>query len=209
MRAMVGMYERPTLPDRSGSAFLTLRDVPKCGAVIPGRCRQWLTSSTTGKCSCVARSSASPTGSTTSRSYPNENPRSQRMTRVFGTDSAVSVAAILYAALITTAGDANWPFFTSTTRCVRAACASKSVCRHRNAGICSTSATSAARNTVSSSCTSVSTGSPVLALTASNARNPVSIPAPRYAPGAERFALSNDALNTTESSTSAAAARTA
>ena len=46
------------------------------------------------------------------------------------------------------AGDRNWPFLTFTPRpCMAAACpaaTSRSVCRHRNAGICSRSTTRAA-----------------------------------------------------------------
>ena len=42
-------------------------------------------------------------------------------------------------------GARNWPFLTFTTRPVLAAAISRSVCRHRKAGICSTSTTSATR----------------------------------------------------------------
>ena len=57
-------------------------------------------------------------------------------------------------------GARNWPFFTLTTRPVLAAATSRSVCRHRKAGICSTSTTSATARIAPASCTSVTTGTP-------------------------------------------------
>ena len=55
-------------------------------------------------------------------------------------------------------GARNCPFLTLTTRPVAAAATSRSVCRHRNAGICKTSTTSATRAHCCASCTSVRIG---------------------------------------------------
>src|SRR5688500_18319633 len=79
---------------------------------------------------------------------------------------------------------------------VAPAATSKSVCRHRNAGIWSTSTTSAAGAHCSGRWTSVSSGSPVARRTRSSAASPSSRPGPRAAPGLERFALSKLALKT-------------
>ena len=55
-------------------------------------------------------------------------------------------------------GARNWPFLTLTARPVAPAASSRSVWRHRKAGICSTSTASATGAHCSASCTSVSTG---------------------------------------------------
>ena len=70
----------------------------------------------------------------------------------------------------------------------------KFVWRHRNAGVCSTSTTAATSASGVSSCTSVSTGTPICRRTCSRAFNPASMPGPRKLPADDRFALSNDAL---------------
>jgi hypothetical protein len=70
----------------------------------------------------------------------------------------------------------------------------KSVCRHRNAGVCSTSTTAATGPIWSMSCTSVSTGTPISRRTSSRMRSPPSSPGPRNDAPELRLALSNDDL---------------
>ena len=60
-------------------------------------------------------------------------------------------------------GDRNWPFLMLTGLPWEAALTMKFVCRHRKAGVCSTSTTAATSASGVSSCTSVSTGTPMLA----------------------------------------------
>ncbi len=69
-------------------------------------------------------------------------------------------------------GDRNWPFLMLTGLPWRATFWMKSVCRHRNAGVCSTSATAATSASGVYSCTSVSTGTPIWLLTVSRIFNP-------------------------------------
>jgi len=57
-------------------------------------------------------------------------------------------------------GAKNWPFLTLTTLPVAAAATRRSVCRHRKAGICSTSTACATSEHCAASWTSVSTGNP-------------------------------------------------
>ncbi|KAG0903219.1 hypothetical protein G6F32_017319 [Rhizopus arrhizus] len=63
---------------------------------------------------------------------------------------------------------------------VLAKATTRSVCRARNAGSCSTSATSATAVACQGSCTSVITGTSNSAFTASKIRMPSSRPGPRY-----------------------------
>ena len=91
-------------------------------------------------------------------------------------------------------GARNWPFFTLTARPVAAAASSKSVWRQRNAGICSTSTTSATVAAWSLSCTSVSTGTPTSSLTRCRFLRPASIGWPRKASMDVRLALSKEDL---------------
>src|SRR2546425_8995348 len=86
------------------------------------------------------------------------------------------------------------PFFTFTARPAFPVATRRSVWRHKNAGICSTSATWAAAGTWCVSWTSVRTGRPVAWRTRSSARSPCSRPGPRAARRRERLALSYDAL---------------
>ncbi len=70
----------------------------------------------------------------------------------------------------------------------------KLVWRHRNAGVCMTSTTLATSANGVSSCTSVSTGTPIFARTSASTLRPASMPGPRKLAFDERFALSYDAL---------------
>ena len=73
----------------------------------------------------------------------------------------------------------------------------KLVCRHRNAGVCSTSTTAATSASGVSSCTSVSTGTPNWrAHVLEDLAGPASMPGPRKLPREERLALSKEALKT-------------
>src|SRR5262249_17358693 len=78
---------------------------------------------------------------------------------------------------------------------VRPASISRSVCRHRNAGICRISATSAAGPACEGSWISVSTARPA-AFTPARIRSPSAKPGPRYDETLVRLALSEDALHT-------------
>ena len=66
----------------------------------------------------------------------------------------------------------------------------KSVWRHRNAGVCSTSTTAATAAISSFSCTSVSTGTPIFFLTSARISSPSSMPRPRKDLPELRLALS-------------------
>ncbi len=70
----------------------------------------------------------------------------------------------------------------------------KLVCRHRNAGVCSTSTTAATSDSGVSSWTSVSTGIPKVLRTDSSTARPASRPGPRKLACEERLALSKEAL---------------
>ena len=84
-----------------------------------------------------------------------------------------------------------------TTRPVRAAATSRSVCRDRNAGICRTSATSATGAACAGSWMSVRIGhAGGLAHARERSRRPSSRPGPRNDAPDVRFALSYDALKT-------------
>ena len=101
-------------------------------------------------------------------------------------------------------GARNWPFLTCTGRPVAAAASSRSVCRARKAGICSRSQTSATGAAWRGSWMSVVTGSPVASFTRRRMASPRSSPGPRYASTLVRLALSNEALNTSGTASSAA-----
>jgi hypothetical protein len=66
----------------------------------------------------------------------------------------------------------------------------KSVCRHRKAGVCSTSTTCATAAISASLCTSVSTGTPNSRFTLARISSPRSMPGPRKLEPLERLALS-------------------
>src|SRR5690348_1803295 len=87
-------------------------------------------------------------------------------------------------------GDRNWPFLMLTGLPTAATFWMKSVCRHRNAGVCSTSTTSATTSNGVYSCTSVSTGTPICFFTSPRMRRPSSIPSPRKLLPDVRLALS-------------------
>ena len=93
-------------------------------------------------------------------------------------------------------GDRNWPFLMLTGRPAAATRTMKLVCRHKNAGVCSTSTTLATSSIGVSSWTSVSTGTWNCLRTSESIFSPASIPGPRKLWPEERLALSKDALNT-------------
>ncbi len=76
-------------------------------------------------------------------------------------------------------GAMNWPFLTLTILPVAAAATTRSVWRHRNAGICSTSATAAAASTWATSWTSVRIGTRWRPRTEARISRPFSMPGPR------------------------------
>ena len=90
----------------------------------------------------------------------------------------------------------NWPFLTLTTRRLAAAARSKSVCRQRNAGICTTSQTAATTGTWALSWTSVRTGNPYSFRTRASNSSPAFRPVPRGPASEVRLALSNEPLKT-------------
>ena len=87
-------------------------------------------------------------------------------------------------------GDRNWPFLMLTGLPVAQTLVMKSVCRTRNAGVCSTSTTEATSSIGVYSWTSVSTGTPSWRLTSASTRRPSSMPGPRKLPIEVRLALS-------------------
>ncbi len=87
-------------------------------------------------------------------------------------------------------GDRNWPFLMFTGLPAAHTLVMKSVCRTRNAGVCSTSTTEATSSIGVYSCTSVSTGTPSWRLTSASTRRPSSMPGPRKLPKEVRLALS-------------------
>ncbi len=91
-------------------------------------------------------------------------------------------------------GARNCPFLMFTGRPAAATAWMKSVCRHRKAGVCSTSTTDATSGTSAASCTSVSTGTPTWRLTSARMRRPSAMPGPRNDAAELRFALSYDDL---------------
>ena len=156
-RALAGSgcvsMKRPSKPTATPAlAMVSIRSgrPPVTPADWLGCCSEWVQSSTTGQLfSCIA---LMPRKSTMRSWYPNVVPRSVIMTlslplsRTFPTANCMD------------SGDMNWPFLTFTQRPVRAAATKRSVCRHKNAGICSTSATSAAHAASSSVWMSVTMG---------------------------------------------------
>ncbi len=91
-------------------------------------------------------------------------------------------------------GARNWPFLILTGLPLCAQARMKSVCRHRKAGVCSTSTTAATGAISSTSWMSVSTGTPISRLTVARISSPFSMPSPRKDLPDERFALSNEDL---------------
>src|SRR6266850_4138834 len=126
--------------------------------------------------------------STTRFWYPNEAPRSVRMIFVFPVLSTFSAMFPM------SHGERNCAFFTLIIRPVLPAAISRSVCRARNAGICSTSHTSAAGAAWGASCMSVSIGSFSSDLIFPRIRKPSFKPGPRKAFTEDRLALSYEAL---------------
>src|SRR5665213_790609 len=100
-------------------------------------------------------------------------------------------------------GARNWPFLMLTGRPDCATVWMKSVCRHRNAGVCSTSTTLATAGTSSTVCTSVSTGTPIWRFTSASTCRPSSMPGPRKLACELRFALSYDDLKMNGTSSAA------
>ena len=91
-------------------------------------------------------------------------------------------------------GARNCPFLTLTTLPVAAAASSKSVCRHRKAGICSTSTACATSAHCVASCTSVRTGNPSEDRISAKIGSACASPMPRAAVPLVRLALSNEVL---------------
>jgi hypothetical protein len=87
-------------------------------------------------------------------------------------------------------GARNWPFLMFTGLPLTAHARMKSVWRQRNAGVCRTSTTATAGPISSSSCTSVSTGTPTWRFTSDRMRRPSSSPRPRKLLPELRLALS-------------------
>src|SRR5436190_13813733 len=129
--------------------------------------------------------------STTRLLYPKLTPRS--VTRIDRLPASASFAT----ACRMSWGAMNCPFLMFTTLPVRAAATSRSVCRDRNAGICSTSATAATIAACAGSWMSVRIGRPVRTFTSSSAARPASSPGPRKERPDVRLALSNEALKIT------------
>src|SRR5438105_24531 len=96
--------------------------------------------------------------------------------------------------LAMSSGARNWPFLIFTGLPADATARMKSVCRHRNAGVCNTSTTAATSAISSLWCTSVRTGTPTCRLTSARMRSPSAIPSPRNDFNELRLALSYDDL---------------
>ena len=121
--------------------------------------------------------------------YPKDAPRSQTMML-----SAPLAALAFLTTCSMSSGARNWPFLMLTGLPALATAWMKSVCRHRKAGVCSTSTTAATSGTSAASWTSVSTGTPIWRFTSSRMRSPSDFPGPRNAVPELRFALSYDDL---------------
>src|ERR1700722_13413436 len=93
-------------------------------------------------------------------------------------------------------GARNCPFLTLTTLPVAAAASNRSVCRHRNAGICSTSTACATSVHCAASWMSVSTGRPRGERITANTGCACARPMPRAVDTLVRLALSNEVLYT-------------
>src|SRR3970040_855501 len=100
------------------------------------------------------------------------------------------VASALAVTCFISPGDRNCPFLMLTALPALATFWMKSVCRHRNAGVCSTSTTAVTSSSGVYSCTSVSTGTPSWRLTSLSTLSPSSRPGPRNAVPEVRLALS-------------------
>ena len=127
--------------------------------------------------------------STTILLYPKVLPLSQSITLGF------PLSSILVTTFFISHGARNCPFFTFTGSPVSAAAMSKSVCLHKNAGICIRSTTSATFLHCHTSCTSVTTGRSYISFTFCNILSPSSIPGPLYEWIDDLLALSKEALN--------------
>ena len=172
----------PTATAARASTGTNSRCPPELPPRPPGCCTEWVASKITGwpRPAICGRARMSET----SVLYPNDVPRSVSRTR------SLPAPVILAATCFMSQGARNWPFFTLIAAPVAAAARSRSVCRHRKAGICSTSITSAAGAHCSGRCTSLSTGQPNASFTASKIRSPSSMPTPRAAFAEVRLALS-------------------
>src|SRR5436309_11396184 len=176
----------PAATAARASGATNRRSPPDALPSPPGCSTLSVASKTTGHPVCARTGRARM--SETRLLYPKLNPLSvTRMSRfpverAFRTTSAIS------------SGERNCPFFRLTGRRAAATARMKSVCRQRKAGVWSTSATSAAAAICVRSWTSVSTGSPVSRRTSARILNPSSIPGPRKASTAVRFALSKEDL---------------
>src|SRR5262249_3914442 len=185
MRSMFGPSEsgRPSGNVRSGSSCISMksasipnataarasagtywRSPPDRSPAPPGSCTEWVASKTTGK--PKARMMARPRMSTTRLWYPKEAPRSVRRIARLPTERTLSTMFFM------SPGATNWPFLTFTGLPVFAAARMRSVWRHRKAGICSTSSTSAAGATSDTWWTSESTGRSSVSRTLRRIRNP-------------------------------------
>jgi hypothetical protein len=107
---------------------------------------------------------------------------------------SLPVEAILAAACRMSHGARNWPFLTLTGLPVAPAASSRSVCRHRKAGICKTSTISATGAHCSGAWMSVRTGRPVRSRSSARIGSPALRPMPRAPASEERLALSNEVL---------------
>src|SRR5260370_4333075 len=133
---------------------------------------------------------ASERMSTTRLLQPNELPRSVRKMLLLPDARTVSTAWRM------SQGETNCPFLMLTARARLPASTSRSVCRQRKAGICTTSATSVTAATSDAWCTSVNTGTPTSWPTLFRMRRPSLSPGPRKLLSEVRFALSYEALKT-------------
>ena len=145
----------PATAAAASSAGMCSRWPPLAPPVpCPGCCTAWVASNITGApvaAAQAARSCACPRpGRRSRRRCPARSPPRRRSPpiRTFSTAPAMASACI------------HWPFFTFTGRPVRPAATSRSVCRQRNAGIWSASATSAAPAACAGSWMSVRIGQP-------------------------------------------------
>ncbi len=178
----------PTATAARASGAINSACPPEAAPSAAGNCTEWLASNTTGY--PVRAMIVRPRMSLTSMLYPKLVPRSVSRIR------RLPVLSILPITLPMSAGAMNWPFLTLIAAPVRPAANSRSVWRDSNAGICRTSATSAAAAHWAGSCTSVRVGQPTLSRTRPSMASPGPIPGPRAPAMPERLALSKLALNT-------------
>ena len=115
-------------------------------------------------------------------------PRSVSQTRGLPDSCTLTTACCM------ASGERNWPFLMLTTLPVCAAATSKSVCRHKNAGICSTSTYPAAIAASSAAWMSVVVGREKRSPTFARISRAFSSPMPVKLSNRERFALRYDPL---------------